>query len=300
MAMDAKITEQVRSRYEAGAQNREEALCCPVDYDPKYLKVIPSEVIERDYGCGDPSRYVLEGETVLDLGSGTGKICFIASQVTGPRGRVIGVDMTADMLALARESAPVVAERIGYGNVEFRRGFIQDLRTDPDWLDSYLSENPVTDFSSFQRMERALGDQRLNAPLVADESVDIIVSNCVLNLVSDTEKKNLFGEIFRVLKSGGRVAVSDIVSDRPSPRHLKDDPELWSGCISGALQEQEFLDALKDAGFQDVAIDKRDAEPWQVVEGIEYRAMTVVAGKGDGWKTPQHLDAVPRAAGKCC
>ncbi len=87
----------VRQRYAAGAKERADKLCCPVDYDAEYLKVIPREVIERDYGCGDPSRYVSEGETVLDLGSGTGKICFIAAQIVGPNGKVIGVDMTDEM-----------------------------------------------------------------------------------------------------------------------------------------------------------------------------------------------------------
>ena len=96
----------VKERYGAGAQAVEAALCCPVDYDPKYLEVIPAEVIEKDYGCGVPSKYVRPGETVLDLGSGTGKICFIASQVVGAEGKVIGVDMTDDMLEVARRNAP--------------------------------------------------------------------------------------------------------------------------------------------------------------------------------------------------
>ena len=107
----------VRERYAAGAQQLEVALCCPVDYDKKYLEIIPDEVIERDYGCGDPSKYVHEGETVLDLGSGTGKICFIASQVVGKTGKVIGVDMTDAMLEVAVRNAPIVAEKVGYSNV---------------------------------------------------------------------------------------------------------------------------------------------------------------------------------------
>ncbi len=117
----------VRERYATGARQREESLCCPVDYDPRYLEVIPQEVLERDYGCGDPSRHVREGDTVLDLGSGGGKIGFIAAQIAGPRGRVIGVDMNEEMLALARTAAPEVARRTGYANVSFHRGSIQDL-----------------------------------------------------------------------------------------------------------------------------------------------------------------------------
>ena len=103
----------LRDRYSAAAEVREAALCCPIDYDPKYLKAIPEEVLERDYGCGDPSRYVAEGDTVLDLGSGGGKICFIASQIVGPKGHVIGVDMNDDMLSLARRAEPQVAEALG-------------------------------------------------------------------------------------------------------------------------------------------------------------------------------------------
>lgn len=103
----------VKQRYRAAAKAPEAALWCPVDYDQRYLAIIPSEVVEKDYGCGDPSRYLRSGETVLDLGSGTGKICFIAAQVVGPTGCVIGVDMTDDMLEVARRNAPVVAEQLG-------------------------------------------------------------------------------------------------------------------------------------------------------------------------------------------
>ena len=126
----------VKDRYADGANAREEALCCPVEYDAQYLKIIPTEVIERDYGCGDPSQYVKEGETVLDLGSGTGKICFIASQVVGPTGKVIGVDMTDDMLEVARRNTAIVAERAGHDNVEFRKGRIQDLALDLEALEA--------------------------------------------------------------------------------------------------------------------------------------------------------------------
>ena len=127
-----------RDRYAAAAHAPEAALCCPVNYDPQFLKVIPAEVIEKDYGCGDPSKHLHPGETVLDLGSGTGKICFIAAQVVGPTGKVIGVDMTDDMLEVANRNAPIVAERIGFANVEFRKGRIQDLGLDLNLLDQEL------------------------------------------------------------------------------------------------------------------------------------------------------------------
>ena len=270
----------VRERYAAGAQAAEAKLCCPVDYNPEYLKVIPQEVIERDYGCGDPSKYLRAGETVLDLGSGTGKICFIAAQVVGATGKVIGVDMTDEMLDVARTNAPVVAERIGYSNVEFRKGRIQDLALDLDKLDQELKARPITDAASFLRADEIAQEIRVKHPLVASESVDVVVSNCVLNLVEGKAKGQLFEEIFRVLRIGGRAVISDIVSDEEVPEHLQSDPELWSGCISGALTEEGFLQAFSDAGFYGIQILKRDAEPWQTVEGIEFRSVTIEAFKG--------------------
>src|SRR6195256_1436143 len=162
---------EVRKRYAAGAQATEAKLCCPVDYNAEYLKVIPQEVIERDYGCGDPSKYLREGETVLDLGSGTGKICFIAAQVVGPKGKVIGVDMTDEMLEVARRNAPVVAERIGYDNVELRKGRIQDLALDLEKLDAELKARPITDATSFLRADELAQELRIKHPLVATESV---------------------------------------------------------------------------------------------------------------------------------
>ena len=270
----------VRERYAAGAQAPEAKLCCPVDYNPAYLKVIPQEVIERDYGCGDPSRYLRAGETVLDLGSGTGKICFIAAQVVGSTGKVIGVDMTDEMLNVARTNAPLVAERIGYANVEFRKGRIQDLALDLEKLDQELKARPITDAASFLRADEIAQELRVKHPLVASDSVEVVVSNCVLNLVEAKSKRQLFEEIFRVLKIGGRAVISDIVSDEDVPEHLANDPELWSGCISGALTEEGFLQAFSDAGFYGIQILKRDEQPWQTVEGIEFRSVTVEAFKG--------------------
>lgn len=106
MSSPTDVETAVSHRYSAGAREVQPALCCPVDYDPRVLAAIPAEVLERDYGCGDPSRYLAEGDTVLDLGCGAGKICFIASQVVGDTGRVIGIDFNDDMLALARRAAP--------------------------------------------------------------------------------------------------------------------------------------------------------------------------------------------------
>lgn len=269
-----------RERYTAAAHASEAALCCPVDYDPQYLKAIPAEVIEKDYGCGDPSKHLHPGEIVLDLGSGTGKICFIASQVVGPAGKVIGVDMTDDMLEVARRNAPIVAENIGHGNVEFRKGRIQDLALDLEILDRELRKSPINDSNSYLAADALAAGLRVKHPLIATDSIDVVVSNCVLNLVEAHLKRQLFEEIFRVLKNGGRAVISDIVSDEEIPVHLQNDPQLWSGCISGAYTEEGFLKAFTDAGFHGIEILKRDDTPWQTVEGIEFRSVTIRAWKG--------------------
>ena len=286
------IESAVKERYAAGAQAQEAALCCPVSYDPQYLKVIPQEVIERDYGCGDPSQHVHPGETVLDLGSGTGKICFIASQVVGAKGRVIGVDMTDAMLDVARRNAPVVAERIGYGNVEFRKGRIQDLALDLERLDQELRSRPIDTADAFLAAEDLAAELRVKHPLVATESVDVVVSNCVLNLVEPRAKQRLFEEIFRVLRLGGRAVISDIVADEDVPVEMQNDPELWSGCISGALTEEGFLAAFENAGFYGIRILKRDAEPWRTVNGFEFRSLTVEAWKGKQGPCFERMQAV--------
>jgi len=270
-----------RERYAAAAHASEPALCCPIDYEPRFLEVIPAEVIEKDYGCGDPSKYLHPGETVLDLGSGTGKTAFIASQVVGPTGKVIGVDMTDDMLEVARRNAPLVADRIGHANVEFRKGRIQDLALDLELLERRLKESPITDAASYLAADEMAANLRASHPLVASESIDVVVSNCVLNLVESRSKRQLFDEIFRVLKKGGRAVISDIVSDEAIPAHLQDDPYLWSGCISGAYTEEGFLQAFTDAGFHGIGILKRDDAPWQTVEGIEFRSVTIQAWKGN-------------------
>src|SRR6266700_627744 len=270
----------VRERYAAVAKSREAELCCPVNCESEYLEVIPREVIERDYGCGDPSCYLREGETVLDLGSGTGKICFIAAQIVGPKGKVIGIDMTDEMLEVARRNALLVAKRIGYTNVEFRKGRIQDLALDLEELDRQLKRSPITNAASFLAADELAEELRVKHPLVVSDSIDVVVSNCVLNLVEPKSKRQLFDEIFRVLKKGGRAVICDIVSDEEVPDEMQNDPELWSGCISGALTEDGFLSAFEKSGFYGIQILKRDRDPWRTVQGIEFRSMTVQAFKG--------------------
>ncbi|MEQ1530063.1 MAG: methyltransferase domain-containing protein [Methylococcales bacterium] len=269
----------VLQRYSAGAEIRQADLCCPVDYDRELLAILPQEIIDKDYGCGDPSRYVRQGDVVLDLGSGSGKICYMAAQLVGEHGQVIGVDMNDDMLGLARKYQTEMAQKIGSDRVRFVKAQIQDLALDLAEADGYLAKNPVQNahdmiaFRAWQEQQRSL------APLIADNSVDLVVSNCVLNLVHDSDKQQLIKEIFRVVKPGGRVAISDIVSDERVPAHLKQDQQLWSGCISGALQEYDFLQAFIQAGFIAVSYDKWESQPWRVVEGLEFRSVTITAVK---------------------
>jgi arsenite methyltransferase len=270
----------VLQRYGNAAKEVEACLCVPVSYDKNLLNIIPDEIIAKDYGCGDPSRYIREAETVLDLGSGSGKACYIISQIVGANGKVIGVDFNPPMLELARKYQKSVADKLGYHNVEFRRGKIQDLKTNLELIDRYLQQNParsVADLASLEEFESRI---RREQPLIADESIDVVVSNCVLNLVRPQDKRQLFAEMYRVLKRGGRVAISDIVSDEPVPEHLAQDPNLWSACVSGAFREEEFLRAFEEAKFHGIRIEEFTSEPYQTIEGIEFRAITVTAYKG--------------------
>lgn len=172
---------------------------------------LPSTVTDVAFGCGNPTAIAAlrPGQVVLDLGSGGGIDCFLAAKMVGERGKVYGVDMTPEMIALARKNA----EKVGARNVEFRLGEIEHLP-------------------------------------IADESVDVIISNCVINLSPD--KDQVFREAFRALKPGGHLQVSDIVWTRPVPEEVKGDMEKWAGCIAGALQESEYLEKIRAAGFEHV------------------------------------------------
>ena len=283
------VETQVSERYAAGAIQVQESLCCPVDYDKQLLNILPQEIIEKDYGCGDSSRYVRNGDVVLDLGSGGGKICYMAAQLVGESGFVIGVDMTDEMLKLARKYQNEMAQKLGGNRVDFRKGYIQDLALDVGAREKWLQEH-----SAAANSAEAIADweakQKNEHPLVASDSIDLVVSNCVLNLVDEKHRSQMIDDIFRVLKPGGRIAISDIVSDKHVPEHLKQDATLWSGCISGAYQEQQFIDAFAEAGFQHVCFDKREEQPWQVVEEIEFRSVTVTANKPGGDNTGQNVN----------
>ncbi len=291
-AMEPLEQDVVRQRYSAAAEQSEPALCCPVSYTPRLLEAIPEEILEKDYGCGDPSPFVNPGETVLDLGSGGGKLCYIAAQIVGRQGQVIGVDCNADMLALARKYQATMAQRLGFSNTDFRCGKIQDLGLNLELLAEHLAGRPMQTPDDWLAAQRLAERLRREQPLVADNSVDCVVSNCVLNLVEPMDRKQLFREIHRVLRVGGRAAISDIVSDQDVPADMQQDGRLWSGCISGAWREDRFLQEFVAAGLQGVRIARRESRPWQTVRGIEFRAMTVVAVKPDPAPQPDRHQAI--------
>ena len=275
------IEQTVRDRYADGARVVQPLLCCPSDgYDGRYLTILPDEIVEKDYGCGDPTRYVNEGEVVVDLGSGAGKNCYIIAQKVGMSGQVIGVDMNDAMLDLSRSYIDSIAQKIGYHNTKFVRGKIQDLALDLDALTPWLQAHPIQTIQDVAVFEAECDRMRRESPLIPSDSVDVVVSNCVLNLVKPQDKKILFQEIFRVLKCGGRAVISDIVCDEAPTIAMMNDPDLWSGCISGAFLEIEFLQMFEEAGFHGIEILVRQEEAWQTIDGIEFRSLTVRAYKG--------------------
>jgi arsenite methyltransferase len=217
------IKETVKAGYGKLARNADTAVSTPsaaIGYDAAEVAAVPEGT--PSFGCGNPTAIagLAPGETVLDLGSGAGFDCFLAAQAVGPSGHVIGVDMTPDMIARARENAT----RGGYGNVEFRFGELEEL------------------------------------PLEA-ASVDVVISNCVINLVPD--KARAFAEAFRALRPGGRLHVSDLVLNRELPVELADDPAALVGCVGGAARREDYLAALRSAGFTDVSVDsEHDATAW--------------------------------------
>lgn len=205
-------------------------------YQAANVADLPATVTDVAFGCGNPTAIAaLEpGQVVLDLGSGGGIDCFLAAKMVGETGKVYGVDMTPEMIALARKNLA----KVGATNVEFRLGEIEHLP-------------------------------------VADESVDVIISNCVINL--SPEKDQVFAEAFRVLKPGGRLQVSDIVWTEPVPEAIKEDMEQWAGCIAGALLEEEYLDHIRRAGFMDVS---STTSAYQGGKGIASAAVVAVKPGG--------------------
>jgi len=193
--------------------------CCLAETLPPHvlaiLKDIHPEVKDRFYGCGSPIPVALEGATVLDLGSGSGRDCYVLSKLVGAKGRVIGLDMTDEQLAVARRHQKFHADKFGYANTEFRQGYIEDLKS----------------------------------AAIADNSVDLVISNCVLNLSPD--KGRVFREIFRVLKPGGELYFSDVFADRRIPVPLTQDPVLLGECLGGALYTEDFRRLMAESGCRD-------------------------------------------------
>ncbi|UCF09630.1 MAG: arsenite methyltransferase [Candidatus Bipolaricaulota bacterium] len=242
---EADIRKVVRKRYAEAARQScscRSPSCCgdndsvsrTLGYSEAELASLP-EGADLGLGCGNPTALasLAEGEVVLDLGSGAGIDCFLAAQAVGGTGRVIGVDMTTDMIDRARANAA----RNGIGNVEFRLGEIEHLP-------------------------------------VADGEVDVVISNCVINLSPD--KPQVFREAFRALKPGGRLIVSDIVALAELPDAIRSSLDAYAGCIAGALRKEEYLAAIADAGFREVEVEKEvvfdaalsgDGDPTLVVDG---------------------------------
>ena len=219
------VREEVRLRYGATASGRASWAddCCTstkaadLGYSTEDAVAAP-EAANLGLGCGNPVAIASldEGQVVLDLGSGAGFDCFLAARAVGKTGRVIGVDMTHEMLTKARENA----EKNGFTNVEFRLGEIEALP-------------------------------------VADDSVDVIISNCVINL--SPEKQRVFNEAFRVLKPNGRLAIADIVATAPLPDEIKDDWAAYTGCMAGASQITELESMLRASGFKEIKIAPKDS-----------------------------------------
>lgn len=216
-----EIRDQVQDYYAARALNSN--ACCGDEqasinklYDLELINDLPGDVTGFTLGCGDPITLaeIQPGESVLDLGSGGGLDCFLAAKKVGPAGRVIGLDMTPEMLARAQKTA----ERLGFEQVEFREG--------------YLEEMPVP-----------------------DGSVDVIISNCVINLSPD--KPKVFTEMYRVLRPGGRIAVSDIVTNGELPEVVKENMVAWGACIAGALDQRDYSEGLQAAGFVNVEVSPK-------------------------------------------
>ena len=214
------IHETVREHYAERIKNS--ASCCgPSDccdpsnnlYPIDLLTTVPTDVANTSYGCGDPITLasLKLGQTVLDLGSGAGLDCILASQKVGDSGKVIGVDMTPEMI----ERAQANAKRVNAANVEFRQGYLEELPVDSN-------------------------------------TVDVIISNCVINLSPD--KKKVFNEAFRVLAPGGKLAVSDIVTDGELPEIIRKSLSAWAGCVAGAVEAQEYIGMMESVGFTDISI----------------------------------------------
>jgi len=270
MSDESKIKEKVRERYGEIAtefiETKGTASCCPPQrasccspqqdsccspsqtdvtsltnamrlYPTQALADLPGSVTDMALGCGNPTAIaeLRPGEVVLDLGSGGGIDCFLAARQVGPQGRVIGLDMTPEMISLARQNA----KKMEINNVEFRYGEMEEM------------------------------------PL-PDESVDVIISNCVINLSPDKDK--VFSEAYRVLRPGGRLTVSDIVTHGPLPEAVRTNLEAWAGCVAGALEESAYLEKIRQAGFTQTEVMERsvaETDQWFKADQAQQMAQSL-------------------------
>lgn len=251
-----EVSQYYGSVLQSSSDLRTDACCAPSAMPPWLSKLVTRvhpEVRERFYGCGSPLPLALKGATVLDLGCGTGRDCYVAAQLAGPRGQVIGVDMTPEQLAVARRHRDYHAREFGMSasNVEFLEGAMEDLG--------------------------ALG--------IAEASVDVVISNCVLNLAAD--KRRVFSEIARVLRPGGELYFADIFSDRRLPPHLANDPVLVGECLGGALYREDFRRIMADFGFNDIRraagspVNISDPELADVAGNARFESLTLRAFRLD-------------------
>ena len=233
-----ELKETVRQKYsqisEQGKDYNARSCCGAGGESTKVYNIMTDDYSELEgynadadlgLGCGLPTQFakIQKGDYVIDLGSGAGNDCFVARHETGPEGKVLGIDFVDSMINKARENA----DKLGFNNVEFRFGDIEEMP-------------------------------------VSDEVADVVVSNCVLNLVPN--KPKVISEISRVLKPGGHFSISDIVLEGDLPDALREDAEMYAGCVAGAIQKESYLDFIKEAGFENITIQKE--KPIEIPDDI--------------------------------
>ncbi len=230
----------IKSFYSEAVGDKKTNILNPVTYDKSLLSHIPEEFRFRGYGCGSPvlDAEIEKGEVIVDLGCGTGVECFIAAKLTGPNGKVIGVDMLDEMLDIANRGKEEVVKNLGYNNIEFKKGYLEDL------------------------------------PL-KDNSVDLVISNCVMNL--SVNKRKAFSEILRILKPGGRLVISDVVCETEPDPAIRNDETLRGECIAGALTQTHLMSLLYETGFTGFSLIKRF--PYREVQGHLFYSLTFKAVK---------------------
>lgn len=239
MKKNSEIKREVKRRYgqlaKEGSSCCSDYSCCDIGYSIEEIKDLPSDISEFSLGCGNPVALsdLRKGEVVLDIGSGGGLDAFLASKKVGPDGRVIGIDMTKELLEKAKQNA----RKGNYKNVEFKLGEAEDIP-------------------------------------VKNDSIDLVMSNCVINLAPNKEK--VYKEIYRILRLGGRFVISDLVTKEELDESIKHNPEKLVACVGGALTEKGYIDAIKKAGFKKVKILKKSS---MVVSGVKVLSETIKGEK---------------------